>query len=113
MEAVVPSKALIDLIKPHYPKTSSKGGRPPYPLATMLRIHLMQQWHSLSDSAMENSLIEVPTKRRFAGIGLVSERNPDETTILAFRRLLEKHNLSEQIFETVKANLKADGVAMK
>ena len=28
MEKVVPWKALIDLIEPHYPKTSSKGGRP-------------------------------------------------------------------------------------
>ena len=42
MEKVVPWKALMDLIDPHYPKTSSKGGRPPYPLATMLRIHLLQ-----------------------------------------------------------------------
>jgi IS5 family transposase len=39
MDEVVPWKALIDLIKPHYPQTGSKGGRPTYPLATMLRIH--------------------------------------------------------------------------
>ena len=32
MEAVVPWQALIALIKPHYPKASKKGGRPPYPL---------------------------------------------------------------------------------
>jgi transposase, IS5 family len=51
--------------------------------------------------------------RRFAGIDLVSERIPDETTILAFRHLLEKHNLGEQIFETAKAHLKANGMAMK
>ena len=38
MEKVVPWQALIALIEPHYPKTGSKGGRPPYPLATMLRI---------------------------------------------------------------------------
>ena len=113
MEVVVPWKALIDLIEPHYPKSSSKGGRPAYPLATMLRVHLMQQWYSLSDPAMEDALIEVPTMRRFAGIDLISERIPDETTILAFRHLLEKHNLGEQIFETVKAHLKAKGMAMK
>jgi transposase, IS5 family len=34
MDAVEPWQALIDLIEPHYPKTSSKGERPPYPLAT-------------------------------------------------------------------------------
>lgn len=61
MDQVVPWQALIVLIEPYYPKTGNKGGRPPYPLATMLRIHLMQQWYSLSDPAMEDALIEVPT----------------------------------------------------
>jgi IS5 family transposase len=79
MDPVVPWQALTDLIEPFYPITGSKGGRPPYPLATMLRIHLMQQCYSLSDPAMEDALIE--------------ERIPDETTILAFRQLLEKHEL--------------------
>jgi len=59
MEVVVPWQALIDLIEPHYPKASKKGGRPPYPLATMLRVHLLQHWYSLSDPAMEEALIEV------------------------------------------------------
>ena len=113
MEAVVPWQLLIDLIEPHYPKTSSKGGRPPYPLETMLRVHLMQQWYDLSDPAMEDALIKVATLRRFAGIALITDRIPDETTILAFRHLLEKHNLGEQIFQVVKAHLKANGMAMK
>jgi len=113
MEKVVPWKALLELIEPHYPKTSSKGGRPPYPLATMLRIHLLQQWYDLSDPAMEDALIEVPTMRRFAGIDMISDRIPDETTILTFRHLLEKHELGQQIFEVVKAHLKFNGMAMK
>ena len=71
MEAVVAWKALIDLIEPQYPKTSSKGGRPPYPLETMLRIYLMLQWYDLSDPAMEDALIEVATMRRFAGIAMI------------------------------------------
>lgn len=49
MEKVAPWQVLFDLIEPHDPKTSSKGGRPPCPLATMLRIHLPQQWYDLSD----------------------------------------------------------------
>lgn len=94
MDAVVPWQALLDLIEPHYPKTSKKGGRPPYPLATMLSIHLLQQWYTLSDPAKEEALIEVPTMRRIAGIDLISDRIPDETTILTFRHLLEKHGLA-------------------
>ena len=113
MEVVVPWQALIDLIEPIYPKTGKKGGRPPYPLATMLRIHLLQQWYSLSDPAMEDALIEVPTMRRFAGIDMITDRIPDETTILTFRHLLEKHRLGEQIFETVKAHLSNRGMTMR
>ena len=113
MEAVVPWQVLLNLIEPSYPMISKKGGRPPYPLSTMLRIHLLQQWYSLSDPAMEEALIEVPTMRRFAGIELISDRIPDETTILAFRHLLEKHELGEQIFETAKAHLSAQGMTMR
>jgi len=78
MEVVVQWNALIDLIEPHYPKTSKKAGRPPYPLATMLRIHLLQQWYSLSDPAIEEALIEVPTMRRFAGIDLISRNEQSQ-----------------------------------
>jgi IS5 family transposase len=51
--------------------------------------------------------------RRFAGIALISDRIPDETTILTFRHLLEKHDLGEQIFETVKAHLSERGMTMR
>ena len=43
MEALVPWQALIALIEPLSPKACKKGGRPPYPLSTMLRIQLLQQ----------------------------------------------------------------------
>jgi IS5 family transposase len=113
MEAVAPWKALIDLIEHHYPKAGSKGGRPAYPLETTLRIHLMQHWYDFSDPAMEDALIEVPTMRRFAAINLISDRIPDETTILSFRHLLGKHDLGKQFFEIVNRHLKANGMAMK
>jgi len=113
MEKVVPWQALVDLIDPHYPKTSSKGGRPPYPMESMLRIHLMQQWYSLSDPAMEDALTEVSIMRPFAGIDLISDRIPDETTILSFRHLLEKNNLGEEIFDVVKVHLSAQGMTMR
>ena len=44
---------------------------------------------------------------------MISDRISDETTILTFRHLLEKHDLGQQIFEVVKAHLKDNGMAMK
>jgi len=93
---------LITLIEPHFPKASNKSGRHPYPLATLLRIHQLQQWYSISDPAMEEALIEMPTIFRFAGIELNSDRIPDETMILTFHHLLEKHARGEQIFDIEK-----------
>ena len=46
---------------------------------------------------------------RFGGIELISDRIRDETTIHTFRHLLEKHDLGEQIFESVKAQFSARG----
>jgi IS5 family transposase len=43
MEATMPWHAFLGLISPVYHKTSTKGGRPPFPLDVMLRIHLLQQ----------------------------------------------------------------------
>ena len=79
----------------------------------MLWIHLLLQCYLLSDPAMEEALIETPTMRRFDGIALISDRIPDETMILIFRQLLHKHDLGEQIFETVKAHLSARGMTMR
>ena len=43
--------------------------------------------------------------RRFAGIELGDDRIPDETTILKFRHLLEKHQLTERLFGEVNRHL--------
>ncbi len=40
--------------------------------------------------------------RRFAKVELSEDKIPDESTILRFRHLLEKHKLTEAIFEEVK-----------
>ena len=79
----------------------------------MLQIHLVQQWHSLRDPAMEETLIEVPTMRHFAGIDLISDRIPDETMIPTFCHLLEKHDLGQQIFTAVNTHLGALGMTMQ
>ncbi len=50
---------------------------------------------------------------QFAGIDLISDRSPDETTILSLRHLLEKHEMGEQILEPVKAQLSARGITMR
>lgn len=111
MDQVVPWKALLALIEPHYPKMG-RPGRQPYPLQRMLRIHFLQQWYSLSDPAMEEALIDTAVMRRFAQLGGLDDI-PDETTILNFRRLLETHGLAGKIFKQVNAHLQRKGLNLR
>jgi len=111
MDQVVPWKSLLALIEPHYPKTG-RPGRQPYPLATMLRIHFLQQWYALSDPAMEEALYDTPVMRRFAQLGGLADI-PDETTILNFRRLLETHGLAAKLFARVNAHLGRKGLSLR
>jgi IS5 family transposase len=68
MDQVVPWSGLLALIEPYYPKAG--GGRKPYPLENMLRIHLFQSWFSLSDPAIEDVLYEITPMRQFARLPL-------------------------------------------
>ena len=109
MEVVVPWRNLLLHIEPHYPK-SGRRGRQPMVLESMLRIYCMQNWVNLSDRQMEDALYEIESMRRFAGFGGVTEALPDETTILNFRHLLEKHELTAGLLEEINAHLKDQGL---
>lgn len=111
METVVPWAALVALIEPHYPKAGK--GRRPRGLETMLRIYFMQQWFNLSDPGMEDALYDVPCMRTFARLELFDESMPDETTILKFRRLLEKHQLTAAIMNAINDTLEQKGLLLK
>lgn len=109
MEQAVPWNRLLAVIEPHYPKAGKRGGQP-MPIESMLRIYLMQQWYALSDPAMEDTLYEIDSMRRFAGLELNEDRIPDETTILNFRRLLESYALTEKMFAQINADLQERGL---
>jgi len=113
MNLVVPWAELVSLIAPHAPAPGSKGGRPPFAVETMLRIHFLQQWLNLSDPAMEEALYDMALFREFMGLDTGEDSLPDESTILRFRHLLEAHSLSLQILATVNATLAAKGLLVK
>ncbi len=102
MDALIPWKKLEKKVRRYYPKPGR--GRRPYPLSVMLRVHCVQLFYNLSDPAMEDMLYEIESVRRFVGLKL-SGPIPDETTILNFRHLLEKHELGTKLFEAINRHL--------
>lgn len=101
MDQILPWKELLGVIRRHYPK--GEMGRPPIGLEPMLRIYFMQQWYALSDPAMEDSLYDITSMRRFAGLSL--DNIPDESTILRFRHRLEQNNLPQKLFRKTEKYL--------
>jgi transposase, IS5 family len=101
MDAVIPWSRLVKIIKPHYPKQGESGGQPKG-LERMLRIYFVQQWFDLSDPAAEDAIYDSESIRRFVGVELGDDDVPDESTILRFRHLLEKHELTKAIFNEVR-----------
>lgn len=113
MNRVVPWADLVALIQPHARGAhQALGGRPPFAVETMLRIHCLQLWWNLSDPAMEEELHDRPLYREFAGLA-GAPRLPDETTILRFRHLLEKNQLAPQVLATINAGLAQQGLLLK
>jgi len=113
MAAVVPWSALASVVEPHYPRVGPQGGRRPFPLAVMVRIYCLQQWYRLSDPGAEEALYDIQSMRAFCGLELGRDAIPDETTILNFRHLLERHDLTKAVFAAVAEHLEARGALLR
>lgn len=112
MNAVIPWRELVELIRPHYPKSGQRG-RQPLGIEKMLRIYFLQQWFDLSDPQAEDALYDSESMRRFAGVDLSDDVVPDESSILRFRHLLEEHRLTEAVFAAVRGLLETRGLLVK
>lgn len=107
MEVAVPWARLVGLIEPFYPK--GERGRPPLGVERMLRVYFLQQWYALADEALEDALYDSQAMRAFVG----SEAVPDATTLLGFRHLLERHELTRALFAEVNAHLGEKGLLLR
>ena len=110
MDGLIPWQKLEERIRPVYAKRGK--GRRPYPLPVMLRVHCVQLFYNLSDPGMEDLLYEAESVRRFVGLNL-TEALPDETTILNFRHLLERHELGKGLLEEINAHLESQGLRFR
>lgn len=110
METIVPWAEINAIAEPCYDAERKKTGQCSYPLDTMLRIYLLQQWYNLSASDVENALCDSMAMRYFSRLGDFDNPTPDEAEIFAFRQLLEKENVSDKILDAVLSRTKDAGV---
>jgi len=87
-------------------------GRPPYAAMGMLKALFLQAMYDLSDPGLEAQLLDRVSFRQFCGWDL-SERTPDETTILRFRHEAAEAKVLEAAFAAINAQLEAKGLMLK
>ncbi|MGV1006911.1 MAG: IS5 family transposase [Candidatus Nanopelagicales bacterium] len=114
MEATIPWDVWVGLIEPHYyADRPGKRGRKAKPIATMLRMYLLQVWFSLSDEGVEDAIYDSYAMRKFMRLDFAVEQVPDATTLLHFRHLLEEHELGEKLFAAQNEIFDAEGWIMR
>jgi transposase, IS5 family len=111
IETITPWAAWVAKIEPFYPKGKGRG-RPPVGLERMLRMYV-QQCFGLSEEGTEDAIDDSQAIRGFVGIDLARESAPDATTLLKFRRLLERHPLTGRIFATINEPLARHGLRLR
>ena len=111
MDEIIPWEEWVSIIAPYYP--SGKRGRPPIGIEIMLRMYLLQVWFNLSDEETEDAIYDSYAMRKFVGINFLEEDVPDATTLLKFRRLLEKHGLNKLFFDAINRVLVETGHILK
>lgn len=88
----------------------SSKGRPSYPLLTLFKALMLQQWYSLSDPGLEEALSDRISFRRFCGLSLI-DPVPDHSTISRFRsRLGDRY---ERLLEALNAQLEDYEIIVK
>lgn len=110
MNAIIPWSEWIGIIQPYYYK--GETGNKPFPLETMLRIHMLQNLYDLSDMGAKYEVIDSRAFSEFCGVES-SDQLPDGDTIGRFRALLLEHGLQERLFAQVLDLLQARGLIQK
>ncbi len=88
------------------------GGQPPFDELMMFKAILLGQWHSLSDTKLEEALLVRLDFMDFCGLGL-SDPVPDETTLCRFRLRLIKHNRLDRLLREINGQLRRHGLMVE
>lgn len=93
-------------------REAGSAGRPAYGPLLMFKALLLQSLYGLSDSELEDALIDRLSFRRFVGLSL-EEQVPDHTTLCRFRNGLIEAGLLEKLFGELDKQLDNAGLILR
>lgn len=83
-------------------------GRPGFPVYVLIKSIFLQSWYGLSDTELEEQVLDRVSFQRFLGVRDRSDI-PDETTICRFRKKLVELHAEKEIFEIVQKMIDEHG----
>ena len=95
----------VDRVAPRV--VSGKGGRPPFPTETMVRILVLKRLHNLSDEQVEFQLLDRLSFQRFCGL-TTAANIPDRTTVWDFENRIGAIG-AQALFDSLNAQLLGQG----
>lgn len=96
------------LMKIRQTPAKGPGGRPPYDVVLMFKVLVLQHLYNLADEQTEYQIRDRYSFCRF--LGLTPEgKVPDARTIWVFREALKEHELVDELFAQLNAQITAAG----
>lgn len=99
--------SVADIFKGDNPR----GGRPHWPVVTMLKVLFIQKCFGLSDPMAEEMLQDRISFRRFVGLSF-DDATPDHSTISTFRTRLREKGHGSTLFDKTLEVLRARGLVV-
>lgn len=96
----------------HKNDINSKGGPRAYDSLKMFKAILLGQWHTLSDTELEEALSVRIDFMLFTGFEL-DDDIPDSTTLCRFRNILIHQGLDKKLFKEINSQLEQLGLKLK
>lgn len=87
-------------------------GRLPQPPLVVFKMILLQHFYGLSDPQCEALVLDRLSWRKFTGLAL-TDRVPDETTLVRFRQRFIEHGLHQTLLALVNQQLAAQGLIVR
>ncbi len=106
---VIPWEKLVGIVEPFYPR-EEEPDKPAIPLIWMLKLYFLQMWFGLTDGQTEDMLLDSFAVQRFLGVDWGRHPLPNETAILEFRRLIDRHRLRPKLSQLVGESLERAGI---
>ncbi len=111
METIIPWNDLVSFIAPHW--VDPTIGRKRTSIMLLLRMYFLQQWYNLSDEGIEDEIWCQLPFQKFLDLNVSTDTVPDSTTIENFRHMLEKYDLTENMFVFINELLEEKGILLK